>query len=420
MSVASLTMSWTDQGTSVRMDVLCLIIALLLHAPLLFVRLDLRKATVDRQRERLVAVDLIEPNAPKPVVAPAPKKEKSLFSKLKALVVKEPPPPPKPAPKMEPKKLDLAPKNIALDTKRLDTKISQPKLKTKVGFQTKAKSELVKEKQISLKNLGAGIAPLTEKKVGLVKDKGRMKQDKGNFQIARSETLTSIGGGPAVADPTAPTIAIRSGKKSSTEKFSAAPVAKSNKGKFGGSAVASLGQKEKLGLRDSIIARDAAPARIGGASPSLTPGKEMGSVGAKKDAGSFQAGVPSGLLGGAGAHVQKKAGPKIVPVRRVTPKRKKEMFTITGPLKDRTILKRVIPDYPSWAQTRGIEASVVLEFVVVPEGKVKNAIVVRRTSGYPRLDQSAISALRQWVFAPLAQDVNREEVGLITFNYTLN
>ena len=96
------------------------------------------------------------------------------------------------------------------------------------------------------------------------------------------------------------------------------------------------------------------------------------------------------------------------------------MFTITGPLKDRGIKKRIIPTYPAWAQAKGIEASVVLQFTVAPNGNVKDNVVVRRTSGYSRLDDSAINALKKWVFVPLSDDSNREEVGLITFNYSLS
>ena len=109
--------------------------------------------------------------------------------------------------------------------------------------------------------------------------------------------------------------------------------------------------------------------------------------------------------------------PEIVAPKK---KEKKSLFTITGPLQNRTIIKQVPPEYPAWAQAQGLEASVVLEFTVDPMGLVKNTIVVRRTSGYPKLDDTAIEALRKWKFAPLADGANREEVGLITFNYSLN
>jgi len=101
------------------------------------------------------------------------------------------------------------------------------------------------------------------------------------------------------------------------------------------------------------------------------------------------------------------------------PKEKKSLFTITGALKDRSIVRQVAPEYPAWAQAQGIEAAVVLEFTVDSAGLVKPDIIVRRTSGYPKLDETALSALRQWKFVPL-DDVNRDEVGLITFTYSLS
>src|SRR5687768_14117179 len=86
--------SWTDQGTSIRLDVVSLAVALALHAPLYFMKLDAHKKATDRPTSRLVAVDLIDPEAPKPVEAPpVEKKESSLMMKLKALVKKDPPPP---------------------------------------------------------------------------------------------------------------------------------------------------------------------------------------------------------------------------------------------------------------------------------------------------------------------------------------
>ncbi len=147
-----------------------------------------------------------------------------------------------------------------------------------------------------------------------------------------------------------------------------------------------------------------------------------GGTGTKRDAGRFQGtGVAGGVEGGTGlgSGSVRSAAPKINEVA-VRKKEKQSMFTITGPLKDRKIEKQVIPDYPAWAQSQGIEASVVLEFTVDANGFVKNNVVVRRTSGYPKLDDTAIKALRLWKFVALVGDENREEVGLITFNYSLN
>lgn len=109
------------------------------------------------------------------------------------------------------------------------------------------------------------------------------------------------------------------------------------------------------------------------------------------------------------------------PSKRLEPAQiqKRSKFAIVGQLKDRMIEKEVLPIYPAWAQTKGIEATIILEFTVLPDGSVKEAIVVRQTTGYPRLDETAIRALREWKFVPLPDGENREEVGFITIKYSL-
>lgn len=413
------TGSWAEQGTSIRFDMLSLALALALHAPLLFVKVDPKKKSADRPTSRLVAVDLIDPAVPKPVEPPPPvvKEDTGLMAKLKALVKKEPPPPPVEK-KVEPQKLTDVPKPIELQAKLNTPEALQPKLESKSGFKTTLDPKLVEDKKLAM-NAPAGIAPLSAKKLGVMDDRAAIKNSKGNFQMSQKETLSGIGGdAPGLAGaPAAPTIAIQTGKSGSTEKFSAPATQKTDKGKLGGVPGGSLDSGPKLGLRDSIIARDAAPTAIGGSNRAGGSGMAM-PTGTKKDAGrSFQGGASAGALGGApsGAVV---AAPKVAEIPKK--KEKKSMFTITGPLKDRTVLQQVIPEYPAWAQAQGIEASVVLEFTVAPNGQVKPSVVVRRTSGYTKLDETAISALRQWRFASLPDGENRDEVGLITFNYSLN
>lgn len=430
MTAGHITMSWTNQGTSIRMDVISFFVALAIHAPLFFVTFEAKRTTFDRPAERLVSVDLIEPEAPRPVAPPAPKEEDTGFmARLKALVRKDPPPPPpKPVAKVEPKTIDLAPKEIKLDPKTDLPAPAQAKLKSRAGFETAADPKLVARKNIELKTLGAGIAPLTAKKVGVVEARDEAKRDRGAFQVAKAESLSSIGGsGPAISAPDAPVLKIRAGDGGTQEKFSAAAPQREDKGSFGGGAAPSLANASNLSLRDRIIARDAAPSQIGspgggpgGVAGGLPGGVAAGSLATKRDAGRFEARtaeVVGGAVGGvAGSAARARAAPAVIAKK---PRQKREMFVITGPLKDRPVTKRVIPEYPSWAQSRGIEAAVVLQFTVVADGSVKNNIVVRRTSGYSRLDQSAIDALRKWIFEPLANE-NREEVGLITFNYTLS
>jgi TonB family protein len=419
-------MSWSNQGTSIRMDVVSLLVALALHAPLTIMKFDTQKKAIDVPANRLVAIDIIDPEVPKPIPAPPPPiaKENSFMAKLKALVKKEPPPPPPPV-KKEPQKLAEGPKPIALQPKlELPEKLAPP-LQTKSGFSTTASQKLIDDKKLAMQSGIPGIAPLSAKKLGTIDDRAAVKADKGKFQIAKGEAISSIGGDVAgLSAGNAPTIALATGRKASVERFSAPITQKSDKGRLGNAPEASLAGGPNLGLRDSVIARDAAPSQIntagrGGVSGGM-PGGVPGGVGTKKDAGSFQGGVPGGVWGGTGSQGSGvRAAPKVA---EIIPKKKQQqsMFVITGPLSNRKIERQVLPEYPAWAQAQGIEASVVLEFTVEPSGIVKYSIVVRRTSGYPKLDESAIKALRQWKFMALTGDENREEVGQITFNYSLS
>jgi TonB family protein len=411
---------WNNQRPSIGMDVLSLIFALGLHVPLLFMKFDVNKKTVDRPGERLVSVDLIEPEKPKPAVEelppppPAPK-ENSLMAKLKALVHKEPPPPPPPPKPAVPEKLPEAPKPLALQPK-MDLPKVAPALESKSGFKTNADPNLVKQQQ-QLANIPVpGIAPLSAKKLGTIENRDAVKTSKGNFQIAQTDNLKGIGGGPALAN-SGPAIAIHTGNKATTEHFSAPVPQMSDKGRIGAVPSAGLNTGPALGLRDSIIARDAAPTQIGGSGRAGgVPGGIPGGTGSRKDVGHFQ---PSDV--GGGGSLNTAAAPAPTLARSIPKKREKpQMFTITGELSDRKILKQVAPEYPAWAQDQGISASVVLEFTVDPSGSVKPGIVVRRTSGYPKLDATAIKALQQWKFVPLPDGTNRDEVGMITFNYSLN
>jgi TonB family protein len=100
---------------------------------------------------------------------------------------------------------------------------------------------------------------------------------------------------------------------------------------------------------------------------------------------------------------------------------KNKGFDLEGPLGNRPILHKVIPQYPSWAEEQGIVGSVQLYFTVTPDGSVRSNIQVRRTTGYPALDQLGVDALKQWKFAPLqAADEGKGEWGLITFNFSLS
>ena len=426
---------WSTHRTSLRFDLMGLAFAIALHAPIFFMKWEPRKKAIDHPADRLVAVDLMDEaqlkkqlEAPAPPPPPPAPKESGMMAKLRALVAKAPPPP-EPKKEIE-KKVDLGPKaidlkpNLAMPEKPASTLVS------KSGFQTAADPKLVQQKQLAMNAGGPALAPLSAQKLGTIENRQSLKSDKGKFQINQGETLSGIGGGPKIADPSAPAIAIRTGAAGTKEAFTAPPPPKADKGKFGAGAASGLGSGPAMGLRDSIIARDAKPGQI-----AMAPtGGGLGGIGGgamatKRDAGRFSGGgveggvvggVPGGrgsTLGGTGTGIRSvPTATSALPHKKSSP----SMFTIQGPLKDRKIERQVAPEYPAWAQAQGIEASVVLEFTVQADGLVKNVVIVRQTSGYPKLDESAIKALHQWKFVALPEGENREEVGLITFRYSLS
>jgi TonB family protein len=93
--------------------------------------------------------------------------------------------------------------------------------------------------------------------------------------------------------------------------------------------------------------------------------------------------------------------------------------SISGEVKDREILHRENPPVPRWLEEKGVEAEVVIRFVVNPDGEVGDKIFVEKTSGYAELDRLAIEALKKFMFAPLPLNVRQvEQSGTIMIRFT--
>lgn len=60
------------------------------------------------------------------------------------------------------------------------------------------------------------------------------------------------------------------------------------------------------------------------------------------------------------------------------------------------------PDYPSIARSRGWQGKVVLRVQISEAGKVE-AVAVEQSSGHELLDESALTAVRDWLFVPAIQ-----------------
>lgn len=92
---------------------------------------------------------------------------------------------------------------------------------------------------------------------------------------------------------------------------------------------------------------------------------------------------------------------------------------LAGPAADRPVRNHIMPEYPEWAKTEGVEGSVTLGFVVLPDGRVKANVMVHRTSGYQDFDQRAQQALRLWKFEALPPGSTQEQWGTITMHFRL-
>ena len=119
-----------------------------------------------------------------------------------------------------------------------------------------------------------------------------------------------------------------------------------------------------------------------------------------------------------------------IPDTDVTPTRMKETDStaqrdlagalLTGPVADRPLLNFSKPGYPEWAKDEAVEGSVTIYFVVLSDGRIKENIMVQKTSGFGDFDDNAINALRTWRFEPLKGGATGEQWGTITFHYRLS
>jgi TonB family protein len=93
---------------------------------------------------------------------------------------------------------------------------------------------------------------------------------------------------------------------------------------------------------------------------------------------------------------------------------------LIGPVAARPLESFVAPTYPEWAQRDAVEASVRLFFKVMADGRIKEPVLVQKTSGYRDFDRRAVSALLSWRFAALGSGRSGEQWGEITFHFRLH
>ena len=72
---------------------------------------------------------------------------------------------------------------------------------------------------------------------------------------------------------------------------------------------------------------------------------------------------------------------------------------VTPPRIDASRLHNPAPAYPSISRRRGEEGTVLLELLVLADGSVTE-VEIKESSGYPRLDKSALDAVKRWRYTP--------------------
>jgi protein TonB len=91
---------------------------------------------------------------------------------------------------------------------------------------------------------------------------------------------------------------------------------------------------------------------------------------------------------------------------------------VGGRVKEPRKLKNVEPKYPDMARQARISAVVILEAVIGTSGRVEQVKVLR---GHALLNDSAVSAVKQWVYSPTMLNGSPVPVIMtVTVNFTLD
>jgi protein TonB len=125
-----------------------------------------------------------------------------------------------------------------------------------------------------------------------------------------------------------------------------------------------------------------------------------------------EGGVPGGVEGGVAGGV---VGGVVGGLPDAPPP--PEAVRVGGNIKEPKKLKTIDPAYPAIAKQARVQGIVILECTIDPQGRVRDVKVLR---GIPLLDQSAIEAVKQWVYTPtLLNGVPVPVIMTVTVNFKL-
>jgi len=158
-------------------------------------------------------------------------------------------------------------------------------------------------------------------------------------------------------------------------------------------------------IQPVVVNPNAAPIE---APKEIKPEVSVPSVGAGVPGG-VEGGVPGGVIGGVVGGLP--TAPPPPPPPPTAPVR------VGGNIKTPTKTKDVKPVYPPIAQSARVQGVVIIEATIGPDGRVKDAKVLR---SIPLLDQAALDAVKQWQFTPtLLNGVPVPVIMTVTVNFTL-
>jgi protein TonB len=125
--------------------------------------------------------------------------------------------------------------------------------------------------------------------------------------------------------------------------------------------------------------------------------------------GGVEGGVPGGVVGGVVGGLPEAPPPPPPPPQ--------QPIRVGGNIKTPNKVRDVKPVYPPIAQSARVQGVVIIEATIGPDGRVKDAKVLR---SIPLLDQAALDAVKQWVYTPtLLNGVPVPVIMTVTVNFTL-
>jgi protein TonB len=130
-------------------------------------------------------------------------------------------------------------------------------------------------------------------------------------------------------------------------------------------------------------------------------------------AGGMAGGSVGGVLGGIIGGVPSAAPPPPPPPKPLTPQR----IRVGGNVQAANLITKITPPYPPLAKQARIQGTVELSAIIGKDGRVQDLKVVR---GHPLLVQSALEAVKNWIYRPTMLNGEPVEVSTtIDVNFTL-